>query len=122
MNAKEKLVELVNGVLKYLPYGEISSHTATDIANRLISNGVIAQEWISVKDRLPEEDGCYLTYASDSTAGFVVTFRFAEDGESVDEEDLYRLKNVWYDYGEYGYYPIEGITHWMPLPEPPKGE
>ena len=37
---KEKLIELADDVLRYLPWGEISSHTAEDIANHLIANGV----------------------------------------------------------------------------------
>jgi hypothetical protein len=121
MDTKEKLVELVNGVLKYLPYGEISSHTANDIANRLISNGVIAQEWISVEDRLPEEDGTYLVYKAKINVRDVLGF--VEDGIEVDEEDLNGLKNIWFAYdSEWGYYPVNTVTHWMPLPEPPKGE
>lgn len=26
----------------------------------------------------------------------------------------------WLDAGDEGYYEIIGVTHWMPLPEPPK--
>ena len=37
---REKLIELVNDVLNYLPWGEISSHTAKEIADHLIANGV----------------------------------------------------------------------------------
>ena len=39
-NTREKLIELVDNVLRYLPWGEISSHTAEDIADHLIANGV----------------------------------------------------------------------------------
>lgn len=37
---REKLIELIGQVLRCLPWGEISSHTAEDIADRLIANGV----------------------------------------------------------------------------------
>lgn len=37
---REKLIELANDVLNYLPWGEISSHTAKEIADHLIANGV----------------------------------------------------------------------------------
>ncbi len=59
-------------------------------------------EWISVKDRLPEED-IVLTYD-----GF--TIRSAEI--------LYEDENeiVWLDGGVC----FSNVTHWMPLPEPPK--
>jgi hypothetical protein len=38
---KEKVMELVNKVLRCLPWGEISSHTAEDIADHLIENDVV---------------------------------------------------------------------------------
>ena len=63
-------------------------------------------EWISVSDRLPEDGIRVLTYA-DNSAMFVAS---RDDG--------------WYvDTGEYYYSsPFTNITHWMPLPEPPKEE
>ena len=59
---KEKLVELLDNI--YLPMmdgnntiGEynIPHKFKEKIADYLIRNGVTVQEWISVKDRLPEE-------------------------------------------------------------------
>ena len=41
LKMREKMIELINGVLKHLPWGEISSHTAEDIANYLIDNDVV---------------------------------------------------------------------------------
>lgn len=63
-------------------------------------------EWISVKDRLPEDGIRVLTYA-DNGAMFAATHN---DG--------------WYvDTGEYYYAsPLAIITHWMPLPDAPKEE
>ena len=51
---REKLIELIDQVLRCLPWGEISSHTAEDIADRLIDNGVTIQRWIPVTERLPD--------------------------------------------------------------------
>jgi hypothetical protein len=95
MSAREKLVELICKVGKNLricesPTGECRS--CYKLADHLISNGVIAQEWISVEDRLPEEGEHILVCYS--------------DGWICDQ-----------------YTPFDdGVTHWMPLPEPPKGE
>lgn len=54
--------------------------------------------WISVKDRLPDVFGLYLT---------------------LDEFGIYiqRWKGLWETE-----YPVNEstVTHWMPLPEPPK--
>ena len=84
----------------------------------------VAQEWISVKDRLPERDGAYLVTTNSFGDRQSVKFRwFAKDGEMVDAYDLAGQKDVWYLYDiECGYVSIKTVTHWMPLPEPPKGE
>lgn len=63
-----------------------------------------ATEWISVKDRLPEYRMRALAYA-DNGAMFAASHY-----------------DDWYvDTGE-NYYscPLANITHWMPLPQPPK--
>ena len=82
-----------------------------DIADKLIANGVMVQEWISVDDRLPEYSNDGFADAVLVTDGFVQhmayfvggEWRFAESGEIKEP--------MWYR-----------ITHWMPLPERPKGE
>ena len=58
-------------------------------------------EWISVKDRLPENDSCILIY--DGDVGICIYY-----------------KGKFQDFDENGY-PFEKryVTHWMPLPEPP---
>lgn len=65
-------------------------------------------KWISVEDRLPEENTDVLIYRGG----------FRDDLMNV---YTYMGHNEWED--EYGYWSRtddEGITHWMPLPEPPK--
>ena len=54
MDVREKLVDLVNDVLMYLPWGEIQKDTAERIVDRMLDHDVTVQEWISVDDRLPE--------------------------------------------------------------------
>lgn len=60
------------------------------------------QPWISVKDRLPERDGDYICCEDDIMAIFVACY-----SASGWQRPLYRDITV---------------THWKPLPEPPKGE
>lgn len=60
--------------------------------------------WISVKDRMPKEEGRYIVYAD---KGVKSAFYETYEGESR-----------WTDEGE-RYWDIH-VTHWMPLPEPPK--
>ena len=118
MDVKEKLVELLDIII------QPGQKTLGDIADHLISNGVTVQEWISVKDRLPEKDGAYLVTTNSFGNRQSVKLRwFAKDGENVDAYALAGQKDVWYLYDiECGYVSINSVTHWMPLPEPPEGE
>ena len=132
MDVRKKLVELLGNI--YLPImagpdviGEyrIPYKLKEEIADHLITNGVTVQEWISVKDRLPEEDGTYLTALNHHFGAHqgVSIRKFAKDGETVDEYELAGQKYVWYFYDiEYGYVPTDSVTHWMTMPQPPKGE
>ena len=116
MDVKEKLIKLQMQAKIGWTKGEFADY--------LIQNGVTVQEWISVKDRLPEEDGSYLVTTNSFGDRQSVKFRwFAKDGENVDAYDLAGQKDVWYLYdSECGYVSIKTVTHWMPLPLPPKGE
>ena len=97
---REKLIELVNNVLRCLPWGEVSSHTPGDIADHLIANGVTIQKWIPVTERLPEEDGEYLVYCGEY------------DGICIIYHEILKTKSKWRS-------KWKDVTHWMPLPEPP---
>ena len=122
MDVKEKLVELLTEFYGCDPmYYDVD---ALAVAQHLVAQGVTVQEWISVKDRLPEEDGSYLVYSNSFGNRKSVKLRwFAKDGENVDAYDLAGQKDVWYLYDiECGDISIDSATHWMPLPDPPKGE
>ena len=61
--------------------------------------------WIPVAERFPDVDHkCYL--ATDGRTSFEALF---------DQEG----KTKWYDPVE-EYFGYEGVTHWMPMPEPPE--
>ena len=72
------------------------SNTSEEIADKLLENGVTVQEWISVEDRLPDVGKFVLIYSE-------------INGVCLD----------YHDGATFGYYDV---THWMPLPQPPKGE
>ena len=115
-------------------------------ANILISHGVTVQEWISVKDRLPESQCPVLVVAVSKGMGLPYIFKAAHinhheitedeygwtdgeyDSEYDEENDCFWIPECWYECNA-----VEGntnwimdedytITHWMPLPQPPKGE
>jgi hypothetical protein len=56
-------------------------------------------EWISVKDRFPKTPIDVLVFNGDTQVG-------------------YFHKGFWRDF--HGERNIKNVTHWMPLPEPPK--
>lgn len=62
-------------------------------------------EWISVKDRLPEEGKSVLIF---DECGNILVYSLERDRDG----DLH-----WED--DYGYWHND-VTDWMPLPEPPK--
>lgn len=71
-------------------------------------------EWISVEDRLP--------LIPDSTKGsFHSVLVIVTDGIRVDCVDFQASRrNQWAAWSIYGAIGPSEITHWMPLPEPPK--
>ena len=82
-------------------------HDNADLANFLLSHGVTVQEWISVKDRLPDESGMYIVTANDGHAQRVSFV-------------LWQKRNrIWNLTGARSYWKV---THWQPMPQPPKGE
>lgn len=60
---------------------------------------VKAGDWVDVHDRLPDKSGIYLVHTEDEGLCMKAFFRcFADDAPSF----------------------RRNVTHWMPLPEPPK--
>lgn len=93
---RDRLVELLRGK---------SIDTPIDVeyvADHLIENGVVVPQWISVKDRLPEYGE--IVWATDGV----------ESHEAIMTKD-----NKW---RVPMFFWLSGVTHWMPLPEPPKAE
>ena len=90
MDVREKLVELLDIII------QPGQKTLGDIADYLISKGVTIQEWIPVKDRLPDVGKFVLIY-----------------------NEINGVLLDYHDGATFGYYDV---THWMPLPNPPKGE
>ena len=106
MDVREKLVELVNDVLMYLPWGEIQKDTAERIVDRMLDNGVTVQEWVSVDDELPEVGGYVVCIAKRNPFS-----RFMPMVARIE-------KNGWVNPMTEQY--ISEVTHWMPMLQPPK--
>ena len=95
MDVREKLVELLTNS----PQLDVLDGTTgwEEAANYLIANGVTVQEWISVKDRVPEKPMKCLVYTKRGEyGGYEITY-----------------------YNEGFYLQYANVTHWMPLPDEP---
>ena len=126
MDVREKLIEILRKPI--FPHELVDPTEA--VADYLLDSGVTVQEWISVKDRLPEPE-----------QGVILCTREIETyGNHNEKKKIYRNIYMGYFDGdewltsychgcEYIFrmnekYPNETIevTHWMPLPQPAKGE
>ena len=131
---RDKLIELLSenfakfgGLVTIKGEAELLSLylEAEKVADHLIAHGVTFAEdnnvpckWIPVSERLPMDDGEYLVCPEYKDC-CKIYYRPKVDIYSF--EGAYRLS--WFKYGsEDDYYETPDVTHWMPLPEPPKGE
>lgn len=143
MDVREKLVELIfDSLCRHI---DKSCKLAENIADDLISNGVtvqenveisdellkqlknapitickeepsieLVQEWISVDDRLPDQSGEVLVIVSGNPQKNI-TLDCAYELAEYDPYDGW-IMEMWPEWED------AVVTHWMPLPEPPKGE
>ena len=121
---REKLIELI------MDSGKVRGF-AGGLADHLIANGVRLEgkqatsdetsKWIPVSEMMPEShvepfediDGTHYVVVSDFVLGYT------DKGEVVVvQHEVGDERDWWLD--QYGGYST--VTHWMPLPEPPKGE
>ena len=106
---REKLIEILRKPI--FPH-ELADPTEA-VADYLLDNGVTIQKWIPVTERLPERGKkvlCYHKFSGEEWTDWEDTIAentfngFCVGGER---------KAVWDWQGDF-------VTHWMPLPEPPK--
>lgn len=77
-------------------------------------------DWVSVKDRLPTEEGEYLIcFSNDDRSDRILVdsfqYQWRREKISEAEERYYRSEEMSFD-------PYWNVTHWMPLPAAPKME
>ena len=138
MNVREKLVEIMEDLGcndEYCKDCEFCNdidgcvHRQKEIiADRLIANGVTVQEWISVKDRLPEMGEHY------QSEDVLVCIDYRPDDPDTTKDSYVSIDHVDFNCFGQGWFscerddPRDGepspyfVTHWMPMPAQPKGE
>ena len=116
MDVREKLVELKKALRECLHfnYDEFSCNMSLDVnltAENLIANGVTVQKWIPVTEGLPEGE-CLAVSMLTGPAYKEMLIGYV--GEASNWDTGYECESD----GEI----LPNVTHWMPLPQPPKGE
>lgn len=117
-SVRENLVELLDRFVYDDFYDDWYSNG--DIAEKLIANGVTVQEWISVKEHLPQEN--------EPEGTLCETVQVLLNNGKVSVGWCNRLTKMWWHlgYGEVkfvGYeYDNTPVIAWQPLAQPPKGE
>lgn len=96
--------EVLKQIDCWLMTGEYKYSNATHYLNKRILSIKPKSDWISVKDRLPENDGLYIVCKT------VRGHRISFEAHWKENKWLSVVKNNQLDY----------VTHWQHLPEPPK--
>ena len=115
MDIREKLIELLKTNACPAPfmcdpacrYYGLGDCFPDRFADHLIANGVTVQEWISVDERLPEEK-----------VNCIVHYKHAY----CNNDDYWAIGICFYDGEKFKMDWSYKVTHWMPLPKPPKGK
>lgn len=128
MDVREKLVELLDDMQRSGTGYFGSAIENKKIADYLIRHGVTVQEWIPVTDRLPDEHESLFARYKDTdkwrNAMFttisdrVIVCAEYENGKRIVKtantvDSVWKVKDI--------FHPCK-VTHWMPMPHPPKGE
>ena len=115
MDVREKLIEILRKPI--FPHELVDPTEA--VADYLIDNGVTVQEWISVKDRLPEQPPNRVDEQGRSWVTQNIDC-IVYDGKIVFVAH-YSFQNKFFWYSD-TLHPLKNITHWMEIPPLPKGE
>lgn len=108
-NQKDRYREAVKKAIEALEHSE---------------KNVVAVKWIIASERLPEKGGDYFVtqkavfpeHVYRSIASYAPNLYDVNEYEFKDKK-----RPGWYEYdSEWGYYEVDGVIAWMPLPEPYK--
>ena len=95
------IIEAIVGIASELDRGDININEAKDVTIALVEQEFITQNWIDCKDKLPEIGSEYIV--SVDCAVFTLAYSCYSKTWVGDDGDVFM-----------------GVTHWMPLPEPPQ--
>ena len=102
MDVREKLVEILRKPI--FPHELVDPTEA--VADYLLDSGVTVQEWIPVTERLPENIANRVLVVCERSNGVFYAHYEKPFWINLETDKPF----------------ISTVTHWMPLPEPQKGE
>ena len=114
MDVREKLVELIQNAKSAMKSENLSCDIERNmfVVDFMMANGVTVHEWIPVTERLPEEGDYVLCVLKGfKYGGKIQVCKFVPADKFKDKPYFEHFRNG---------FPF--VTHWMTLPEPPKGE
>ena len=85
-----------------------------------ITGAAEMNEWVSVKDQLPEKEGQYLVLVKDKKDRNEIIISSFEKQWVTEENTAFRYVKVLSLTPMFELYFYSKVTHWMPIPEPPK--
>ena len=124
MNDREKLMNLTREATAKVAHhcantscekcdkesGKCQCRTMEMFTDHLIANGVTVQKWIPVSERFPPK-------------GVFVLFQYAKNSR---KPTMFAKNTMAVGRYENKMFIVDGcavlVTHWMPIPQPPKGE
>ena len=144
MDVREKLVELVKRAITDWKHGDVSEM----IADHLIANGVTVQENVKISDEFLKQLKNAPIMICKSEPSIVTVQEWipaSEPPKKITNKVIVLCKNGYRGFGHYEdykgkqtWYNLESgkpftdwdledcesyeVTHWQPLPQPPKGE
>ena len=119
MDARKKLVELFYD--NNVRCDQKIEGLADDVMG-IIANGVTVQEWIPVTERLPERDKEVLLIVHGWEDRLYYTgCLHRQEAERSWLTGIESKASDWKIWG-FSYLREPIVTHWMPIPQPPKGE
>ena len=91
-----------------------------NIARSLTDKGYRKQEWVSVDESLPENKGDYMVFTKNGNIKVMPFFTERNASAAVYGRGFCEWTKGARTNDDDWWKPVGYITHWMPLPEPPK--
>lgn len=105
---RQRLIQIIKKAEKEADADHRHDYAQAYVADAILAELQPSSEWVSVKDRLPEV-GEYNVAADTDYGKKVTACELNKDGNWIHDGEETFCHSYYFE-----------VTHWMPLPEPPK--